>query len=116
MAQASLENAQAAVFELASGNQAIQSAKATYDQAVTDLNRAQQLLAIKAITQTAYEQLQTQSEIAKAAYLRAKTLQLSSTSSSTGLKTRAQTDDKQVAVAQNVILQKKPNSTQPQPA
>lgn len=106
MAQASLQNANAAVFEAESDQQATQSAKATYDQAVTDLNRANQLLAIKAITQTAYEQLQTQADVAKAAYLKTKALQLSSTSNSSGLKMRALTEGKQIAVAQNVILQK----------
>lgn len=106
MAQASLQHANAAVFETESNEQAIQSARATYDQAVNDLNRAKQLLAINAITQTAYEQLQTQADVAKSAYLKAKALQLSSTSNSSGLKTRAMTEGKQVIVAQNVILQK----------
>lgn len=107
IAQASLQNANAAVFESESDQQAIQSAKATYDKAVIDLNRAKQLLPIKAITQTGYEQLQTQTEIAKAAYLKAQALQLSSTSTSSGLKMRALTEGKQVVVAENIILQKK---------
>lgn len=106
MAQASLQNADAAVFGSQSDAQSIQSARATYDKSVTDLNRAKQLLAIKAITQTSYEQLQTQADVAKAAYLKAQALQQSSSSSSLGLKTRALTEGKQVAIAQNTILQK----------
>lgn len=105
-AQASLQNADAAVFGSESDEQVIQSARATHDKAVTDLNRAKQLLAIKAITQTAYEQLQTQLDIAKSTYLKAKSLKLSSASNSLGLKTRALTESKQVAVSQNIILQK----------
>ena len=106
MAQASLQDANAAVFESQSDQQTIASAKATYDKAVTDLNRAKQLLAIKAITQTGYEQLQTQADVANAAYLKARALHLSSASNSSGLKTRALTEDKQISVAQNMILQK----------
>jgi membrane fusion protein (multidrug efflux system) len=106
MAQASLQNANAAFFESESDQHTIQSAKATYDRAVTDLTRAGQLLAIKAITQTAYEQLQTQADVAQAAYLKSKALRLSSTSNSSGLKTQALTEGKQVVVAQNIILQK----------
>jgi membrane fusion protein (multidrug efflux system) len=106
MAQASLQNAHAAVFESESDQQATVSAIATYDRAVADLNRGRQLLEIKAMTQTAYEQLQTEADVARATYLKAKALQLSSTSSSSGLKTRALTEGKQVVVAQNIILQK----------
>jgi membrane fusion protein (multidrug efflux system) len=106
MAQASLQNANAAVFESQSNEQAIQSASAIYDRSVGDLNRAKELLAIKAITQSSYEQLQTQSEVAKAAYLKAKALQQSSLSNSSGSKTRAVTDGKQVMVAQNTIIEK----------
>jgi membrane fusion protein (multidrug efflux system) len=106
MAQASLQNANAAVFESQSDEQGIQSAKATYDKSVTDLNRAKQLLAIKAITQTAYEQLQTQTDVAKAIYFKAQAMQQSSSSNSSGLKTKALTEGKQVDLAQNTILQK----------
>lgn len=106
MVQASRQNANAAIFESQSDEQGIQSAKATYDKSVTDLNRAKQLLTIKAITQTSYEQLQTQTDIARAAWLKAQALQQSSSSSSLGLKTRALTEGKQVAMVQNTILQK----------
>jgi len=106
IAAASLQNANAALFESQSGTQSIESAKATYDKTLTDLNRAKQLLAIKAITQTDYEHIVTQTEVSKAAYLKAKALEQSATSNSNSLKTRALTEEKQVAVAQNVILQK----------
>lgn len=106
IAAASLQNANAALFESQSGTQSIESAKATYNKNLTDLNRAKQLLAIKAITQTDYEHIVTQAEVSKAAYLKAKALEQSATSNSNSLKTRALTEEKQVAVAQNVILQK----------
>lgn len=106
IAAAGLQNADAAAFESESDQQAIQSAKATYDKAVTDLHRAKQLLDIKAITQTNYEQLQTQADVAKATYLKAQAMKRSSASNSSGLKTRALTEGKQVGVAQNIILQK----------
>lgn len=106
MAEVSLQNANAAVFESESGQQVIQSARSTYDQALSDLNRAKQLLAIKAMTQTDYEQLQTRLDVTKATYLKAKALQRSSTSNSSGLKTRALTEGKQIDLAGNVILQK----------
>ncbi|WPQ62010.1 HlyD family secretion protein [Chitinophaga sancti] len=106
MAAASLQNANAAMFESQSDTQGIESAKATYDKAVTDFNRAKQLLAIKAITQTDYEHYSTQVDVTKAAYLKAKAMEQSSASSSVSLKTRALTEEKQVSLAQNVILQK----------
>lgn len=106
IADASMLNANAAVFESISNAQGIQSAKATYDKSVQDFNRAKQLLVIKAITQNGYEQAQTQLDIAKAAYLKAKVMQQSSSSSSSGLKTRAAAERKQVSVARNIILKK----------
>ncbi|RFM32644.1 HlyD family secretion protein [Chitinophaga silvisoli] len=106
MAVASLQNAHAAMFESQSNTQNIASTKATYDKALTDFNRAKQLLAIKAITQTDYEHISTQVDISKAAYLKAKALEQSAASNSTSLKTRALTEEKQVSVAQNIILQK----------
>ncbi|RQO69456.1 HlyD family secretion protein [Pedobacter sp. KBW06] len=106
MAEASLQSANAAVFESESGQQVIQSARSSYDQALADLSRAKQLLEIRAMTQNAYEQLQTSADIAKATYLKAKAQMRSSTSNSSGLKTRALTEGKQVVLAGNVILQK----------
>ncbi|MBB6502019.1 HlyD family secretion protein [Pedobacter cryoconitis] len=106
IAEASIQSANAAVFESTSNEQGIQSAKATYDKSVQDFNRARQLLGIKAITQNGYEQAQTQMDVAKAAYFKAKAMQLSSSSSSSGLKTRAMAERKQVSVARNVILRK----------
>jgi len=106
MAAVSLENAHAAIYESQSTTQNIASAKATYDKAVTDYTRAQQLLAIKAITQTDYEHFATQVDVTKAAYLKAKALEQSAASNSSGLKTRALTEEKQVSLAENVILQK----------
>ncbi|WP_343667856.1 HlyD family secretion protein [Chitinophaga sp.] len=106
MAAASLQNANAAMFESQSDTQGIASAKATYDKAVTDFNRAKQLLAIKAITQTDYEHFATQVAITQATYLKAKAMEQSSASNSYSLKTRALTEEKQISLAQNVILQK----------
>ncbi|WP_316741333.1 HlyD family secretion protein [Pedobacter antarcticus] len=106
MADASVQSADAAAFESVSDAQGIQSAKATYDKAIQDFNRAKQLLNIKAITENAYEQAQTQLNIAKAAYLKAQAMQQSSSSSSSGLKTRAFAERKQVSVAKNLILKK----------
>lgn len=106
IAQVTEQNATAASYQSESDVQAIESAKATYDKSVTDLNRAKQLLEIKAITQTAYEQWQTQSDVAKAAWLKAKAMQLSASSTSSGLRTRAATESKQVVLAANIILQK----------
>jgi len=111
MAEASIQNANAAVFESTSNEQGIQSAKATYDKSVQDFNRARQLLEIKAITQNGYEQSQTQMDVARAAYLKAKAMQLSSSSSSSGLKTRAVAERKQVSVAGNIILKKQAELT-----
>lgn len=111
IADASIQSANAAVFESASNEQGIQSAKATYDKSVQDFNRAKQLLDIKAITQNGYEQAQTQMDVAKAAYLKAKAMQLSSSSVSSGLKTRAVAERKQVSVARNVILRKQAELT-----
>lgn len=106
MAAASLQNANAAMFDSQSDTQGIAAAKATYDKAVTDFNRASQLLAIKAITQTDYEHISTQVDVTKAAYLKAKAMEQSSSSNSLSLKTRALTEEKQVSLAQNIILQK----------
>lgn len=111
IAEASVQSANAAVFESASNEQGIQSAKATYDKSIQDFNRARQLLAIKAITQNGYEQAQTQMEVTKAAYLKAKAMQLSSSSSSSGLKTRAVAERKQISVARNIILRKQAELT-----
>lgn len=111
IAEASIQNANAAAFESTSNEQGIQSAKATYDKSVQDFNRARQLLGIKAITQNSYELAQTQVDVSKAAYLKAKAMQLSSSSSSSGLKTRAIAERKQVSVARNVIIRKEAELT-----
>lgn len=105
-AQASRQNAQAARYDTESDAQAIQATKATYERSVSDLERAGKLLEIRAITQTAYEQLQTQADVNKAAYLKAQALRRSSTGNVTQLNTHALTQGKQIGVARNLILEK----------
>lgn len=106
LAEASVQNARAGALSLGSGEQSIRAAKATYDRALQDLQRAKELLSIKAITQDRYEQAQTQMEVAKADHLKAKETQQSSLSSSAGLGKKAEAEQKQIAVAQTVIHQK----------
>lgn len=106
-AQASRQNAAAAQYDTESDAQAIQAAKATYERSLSELNRGGKLLEIKAITQTAYEQLQTMADVNKAAYLKAQALRRSSTGNVTQLNTRALTQGKQIGVARNLILEKR---------
>lgn len=106
LADAGYENARAATLATGSDEQSIQSSKASLERAQQELKRGQQLLEIKGITQDRYEQLQTQQNLAKAAYLKAMAQKQSSSSSSTGLMKQASADRQQVSSAEAAILQK----------
>lgn len=106
LADARYENARAASLATGSEEQSVQSSKASLERAEQALKRGQQLLDIKGITQDHYEQLQTQVNVAKAAYLKAQAQKESSSSSSTGLLKQATAERQQVSAAEAAILQK----------
>ena len=104
-ATASFESASAGDLTAESYEQSIVSAKASLDKAQNAFNRTSDLLKIKGATQEQFEAAEANLSIAKADYMKAVNIQKSSSSTSTGLKLMAKSDQSQISLAEEQIEQ-----------
>lgn len=105
-ASASAENANASVETSESNQQNSIAAKVKLEKAQKDVDRLTELLKIKAATQEQMDNAQSDLQVAKANYTRSVNEQQSSTSSASGLKAQAKSEQNQIDLAKAQIKQR----------
>ena len=104
-ANASIDNTVAGNIATESNEQSIVSAKANLEKTQRAYDRTKALFTIKAATQEQFEIAESNLTIAKADYTKAVNAKMSSTSTTSGLKSLAKSDDNQINLAVSQVEQ-----------